>query len=121
MPASRNTPLPERASLVLTALWDRVADSGERAADPATLQRVAAEVGTLARQAEMLPEYMVVAVKENWQAHARLRARPDRVALEPMLTDLVGRMIRAYFDASPPAGPVLPEPVRGEPARNGGE
>lgn len=122
MPASHNMPLPERASFVLTTLWDRVADAGERAADAATLERIAADVGGLARQAGMLPEYMVVAVKDSWQAHPRLRARADRVALEPVLGDLVARMIRAYFDAPLAAAsapePGLPEPVRRDPARS---
>lgn len=116
MPASRNTPpLPGPAGDLLEALWDRVAALGERAADPGEFERVASQVSAVAREAGLLPEHLVVGVRNSWSTSRSLRVRPDRPVLEWVLTDFVARTIRAYFAVpSDPrmanAAPALPDP-----------
>lgn len=105
MPATRQVSrLPADAAATLDTLWSRLAVDGEPACDDQELTRVAQAVSGAARREGMMPEQVLIALKESWVASGALRLRPDRAALEPILSALVTRCIRAYFDGGAVVG-----------------
>ena len=110
--------LPESAHGALHAFWDRVVaqESEERLRDQ--LRLVACSISAIARSADLLPEQLIIAIKESWLSHAGLRD-PDLLHVRGwMLPELITLTIREFYRDDvvlPRHAPIVP---RLEPARD---
>jgi hypothetical protein len=63
------------------------------------LRELAQRVADEAHLAKMLPEHLVLAVKDSWAIHPALRDPCVRQEAQPLLADVVGLCITEYFRA----------------------
>ncbi len=94
---SHGTKLPPHAESCLLRLWGDVLDGRGVAPTRDELRSVAREVSVAARQASMLPEQLLVAVKECWGAHEEFRDAEERHRVQWVLTDLISLCIREFY------------------------
>jgi hypothetical protein len=96
-PTSEANRLPASAQRALLAFWEHVASDASDARVREELRVLARLLGDQARTAEMLPERLIVAIKESAQAEARLRVPEVVRARGWVLGELVSHVIREFF------------------------
>jgi len=92
--------LPGEAASSLDALWNRVASPFGIDISREELRSVAAAVSSAARSVDMLPERLLVLIKDSWSAHPELGAREDRQAMQRILTEVVSLCICEFYHTS---------------------
>lgn len=90
--------LPADAAERLHALWQEIFAGAFTPPSSARLGSAAETVGSAARRAGLLPEHLVIGVKETWSHHAG-RALTSRFDAERVLAEVMSLCIREYFRA----------------------
>ena len=93
----RTTPLPLQAVVALADLKYQVMTSETAEFPRESIRVVAREVGSAARLAELLPEQLVVAVKETWSRTLEMGTHEERHVAQRVLTEVVSLCIREYY------------------------
>lgn len=110
-PEERPAALPPDAERPIRALWREVFAGDVVRHTREDLRGVARVVGRAARREGLLPEQLIVAVKESWHAHDGVRGLGQRHTARWVLTELISLCICAYYEQGPPArGELEPRP-----------
>lgn len=96
------TPLPAEASELLHQLWERLARSGIGDVERDELRRIARAVSDAAHRASLLPEQLIVAVKDSWGTHPVLLQPEERQEAQWVLTQVVTLCIHEFYRGAPP-------------------
>lgn len=96
------TPLPADARELLHGLWDRLARSGIGVLEHEELRRIARVVSEGAHRASLLPEQLIIAVKESWGTHPSLLQPEERQEAQWVLAEVVSMCIHEFYRAAPP-------------------
>ena len=102
--ASKNTRmLPDEADRLLSELWRRLLTGDARELSRREVTEFARPVCAIARAAGLLPEELIVAVKQSWNSRHELRPPTQRRRLEDMLTGVISACIEEFYrvDARP--------------------
>lgn len=100
-PEERPAALPPDAERPLRALWREVLAADTVRHTREELRDVARVVGRAARREALLPEQLIVAVKESWQSHEGARSVGRRHAARWVLTELISLCICEYYETTP--------------------
>src|SRR5690349_10554969 len=96
-PDAPEVALPADAATSLNTLWNRTASPVGIDIPREELRRVAAAVSSGARAVNMLPERLLIVLKDSWAAHPALGAREDRQAMQRVLTEVVSLCICEFY------------------------
>lgn len=107
---TRHPRLPDGAALRLHDLWMEVLRHRGGPVPRQQLNEAAIVVATEARAAAVLPEELLVAVKQSWAALPELRALEERHNAQATLTDFVSICISEFFQAG--GGAAVPNTER---------
>src|SRR4051812_37096941 len=100
MPFRLDAGLPAEAVDALNAFWRRLAFSGAQSVEREDIRHVARVVAGAARTSSLLPEHLVVMIKESWHGHPSLREQQERLATEWAMTEMVSLCICEFFAAA---------------------
>ncbi len=85
----------------LDQLWLTVLRSRAGVVSEPYLRDVARRVSTDAHQVGMLPEQLIIAVRDSWSLHRRAAIRLDkRYAFDGVVTEMISMCIEEFYDRS---------------------
>ncbi|HEX6816371.1 MAG TPA: hypothetical protein VF102_11895 [Gemmatimonadaceae bacterium] len=98
--------LPDEADRLLAELWRRLLTDDARELSRREMSDFARPVCAIARSAGLLPEELIVAVKQSWNSRHELRAPTQRRRLEEVLSSVISACIEEFYrvDARPTFG-----------------
>lgn len=88
---------PTSLDQALDALWSAVGQEHVTPVGQGEMRRLARRVSREARGASLLPEHLVVAVKQSWADHPELRGDQTRHDSDRVLARVVGMCIDQFF------------------------
>ncbi|MGH7650069.1 MAG: hypothetical protein ACREND_18335 [Gemmatimonadaceae bacterium] len=96
--------LPDGAETLLTGLWSRLLASDARPLTRPELSAFAQPVCAIARADGLLPEELIVAVKNSWKLRHEPCLPGDRPRLDRILTDVVSALIDGFYSVDERGG-----------------
>ncbi|HKT09906.1 MAG TPA: hypothetical protein VJR24_18535 [Gemmatimonadaceae bacterium] len=95
--------LPDEADRLLTELWRRLLTGDAKELSRREVTEFARPVCAIARAAGLLPEELIVAVKQSWNSRHELRPPTQRRRLEHILASVISACIEEFYrvDARP--------------------
>ena len=89
--------LPDEADKRLAELWHRMLTGDARELSRRELSDFTRPVCAIARAAGLLPEELIVAVKQSWNARHELRPPTQRRRLEDILNSVISSCIEEFY------------------------
>jgi hypothetical protein len=85
------------AAAVLRPIWDKLSGDGNGRPPRSEVQIVASRVCAAAHESDILPEQLVVMLKESWSSFPPRDRKADRVAAQLVFDEIVTACIAEFY------------------------
>lgn len=93
--------LPTGAESALGEYRNRLLLADTPLATRQQMRETASAVATVARRANLLPEELIIGIKNSWMRHESLGASAERHRLRWVLTEMISLCIDEYYRVAP--------------------